>query len=211
MNFWKSVKLGWPDPKYPENRPQIHNRPLNREWNQPTNPRTALQIHVTGSANSRLLLGNTQTILQFFQNWANAGGSKVGKWLMWRRKKWHHDQGASRHICLSSWELHWRTSSSLFGKTQAHHHQYHNILKWWWFLRCIWWWSSLQPWSQWWWLRSTLEIMFDHHHQMLVARLPGWFFSAARMWLLACLLFPKWVSPFASSLQNYHHHDHYHY
>ena len=164
--------------------------------------------------NSRLLLGNTQTILQFFQNWANAGGSKVGKWFMWRRKKWHHDQGASRHICLSSWELHWRTSSSLFGKTQAHHHQYHNILKWrrwWWFLRCIWWWSSLQPWSQWWWLRSTLEIMFDHHHQMLVARLPGCFFSAARMWLLACLLFPKWVSPFASSLQNYHHHDHYHY
>ena len=73
---------------------------------------------------------------------------------MWRRKKWHRDQGASRHICLSSWELHWRTSSSLFGKTQAHHHQYHNILKWWWFLRCIWWWSSLQPWSQWWWLRS---------------------------------------------------------
>ena len=153
--FGKVSNWVYPIQKYPENRPQIQNRPLNREWNQPTNPRTALQIHVTGSANSRLLLGKTQTILQFsIQNWANAGGSKVGKWLMWRRKKWHRDQGASRHICLSSWELHWRTSSSLFGKTQAHHHQYHNILKWrrwWWFLRCIWWWSGLQPWSRWWW------------------------------------------------------------
>ena len=78
--FGKVSNWVYPIQKYPENRPQIQNRPLNREWNQPTNPRTALQIHATGSANSRLLLGKTQTILQFsIQNWANAGGSKVGK------------------------------------------------------------------------------------------------------------------------------------